>query len=107
MQHGFSSSAMQNRQKYVVQNYQKSADRLTEKGSHLGVSEHHAEQLKNRVGADINQNESTIAKNKQGQKNEESQFQSSIDNKIDKGKHYAEKGVTRHIIDKVEKVLGK
>ncbi len=105
VQRGFDSPTMHDRQKYATQNYQQNSEGLISKGNGLGIKEQQSQNLTDAVRGHINQNGNKIIQGKQKQSDEKLQLQSSTDDRMSKGKSYAQKGVAHHEIDMIKEIL--
>ncbi len=105
---GINSPGMEQRQKYVMQNYQNHSQNIMSKGSHLCVNATQAQSLQSSVKSHLEQNQRQIDLSREGQSEQQTKLQNSTNDQISKGKSYAQKGVSSHtvggIIDEAKKL---
>ena len=101
IQHGEISASMQNRQKYATQNYQHNAGNLRSQGSGLGVNQSQKQNLSSSIINQVRENRGKINESQHIQSGRKTDLESLVDEAMGKGKAYAEKGVTRHILNGV------
>lgn len=95
---GFNSASMQQQQKYAMQNYQDHSKNLMSQGNKLGVNAEQTRRLGHSIKNHLQQNQSQIDARRQGQHEQQSTLKTSTNEKINKGKRYAERGVTSHTL---------
>ena len=92
------STDLQDRQKYAVQNYQHASKYITDKGAGLGMSQAQSENFSNNIRNHLQQNQTQIATGRESQAAQVAKLKASTDKHIEKGKHYAKKGVFSHLM---------
>ncbi len=95
---GLNSPGMQQRQNYAMQNYQNHSQNIMSKGSNLGVNTTQAQIIQDSLKSHLKRNQRHIDSGRELENEQQVKLQNSTNDRINKGKSYAQKGVTTHIV---------
>jgi len=96
---------MQNREKYMTQNYQPNVQNIMSKGDGLGVGASQSRDLSRSIKNHLNQNQNVISETGKKQGLQQSQLTASTEKSISKGENYGKKGIAHHMLDGVKDLL--